>query len=332
MRVVVLGQAILHEPVDWSDEVLALTEGADAVICNFEGCLPPPDAWPMKTKTVHPMHRDAPEMLKALGVTHLGLANNHAWDYGYAGILATRARTLEAGFTVAGSGRDAAEAWSPAIQNGVALISLDAGPTPSWAVAGTGPGIASLGLVSGLGLPREHIKALVALSEATGDAERRRMRQAAGFDAPVPGPRPFGLALQEAEFACETMRPDADALDRARQSIEAARTEVDIVVVAIHYHHWSPDWLTPPGWFGSVADNLADAGANAVAGTGPPWSFSPLQSGQRLIAAGLGNLAFHTRRADVYERLGLPVWKGQAADYRNGAWRITEIPVERPSN
>ena len=30
MRVVVLGQAILHEPVDWSDEVLALTEGADA--------------------------------------------------------------------------------------------------------------------------------------------------------------------------------------------------------------------------------------------------------------------------------------------------------------
>jgi len=56
MKIVALGQALIHEPVDWPQELRALTRDADAVICNFEGCLPPPDAWPMKSKTVHAAH------------------------------------------------------------------------------------------------------------------------------------------------------------------------------------------------------------------------------------------------------------------------------------
>lgn len=331
MRIVILGQAIIHEQVSWSDDLRNLTADADAIICNFEGCLPPAGSWPMKTKTVHPMHPGATGMLKSLGVTHLGLANNHAWDFGHAGILATRARTLEAGFVVAGAGRDDDEAWAPAIRNGVALIALDAGPTPSWAVAGQGPGVASFGLRSILGLPRREIETLVALSEATGDAQRRRLRQELGFDAAGSDPRPFGLDLEETESACEIVRPSEAALARARRSVGLAKADADIVVVAIHYHHWSPDWRAPPAWFGDVAAALIDAGADAVTGTGPPWAFRPIRTGARLIAPGLGNLVFHTCRAKNYDRLGLPVWEGLCGVYDHGAWQTSGIGAERPS-
>lgn len=331
MRVVILGQAIIHERVAWSDSLRDLTAGADAVICNFEGCLPPAGAWPMKTKTMHPMHPEAPGMLGELGITHLGLANNHAWDFGHAGLLETRARTRAAGFAVAGAGRDGAEAWAPALRNGVALIALDAGPTPSWAIAGRGPGVASLRLETTLGLPRREIEALAALSEATGDAQRRRLRQAVGFDAPEPVPRPFGLFLEEADAACEIVRAPDNVMDRARADIRAARAEADIVVVTIHYHHWSPGWRAPPAWFGEVAAALVDAGADAVAGTGPPWSFEPARTGGRLMAPGLGNLVFHTGRAAAYDRLGLPVWDGLAGVHEDGAWHVRSVRVERPS-
>ena len=118
MRVVLLGQAIIHQRVAWPEALRDIVAGADAVVCNFEGCLPPPGAWPMKARTVHAMHPQALGMLGDLGVTHLGLANNHAWDFGHAGILSTRMAAIAAGFAVAGTGRTAAEAWAPAVRNG----------------------------------------------------------------------------------------------------------------------------------------------------------------------------------------------------------------------
>lgn len=331
MRVVLLGQAIIHEPVDWSDEIRALTAGADAVICNFEGCLPPPDAWPMKTGTVHPQHDQALDMLMDLGVTHLGLANNHAWDFGHVGMLSTRSRATDAGFAVAGTGPDADEAWSPAVHNGVALVSLDAGPTPDWAIAGPGPGLAALELKPTIRLPRADIERLIALSEATGDAQRRRLRQAVGFDAPDPTPRPFGLELEEAHRESEAFRIPDDRMEHACRCIRRALFDADQVVVAIHYHHWSPDWLAPPAWFGDIAAGFVDAGATAVVGTGPPWAFETARRGDSLVAPGLGNLVFHTRRADLYDRMNLPVWDGLAAVAENGVWTTVSVRVQRPS-
>lgn len=145
MRVVALGQALIHAPVDWPEELRTLTRGADAVICNFEGCLPPPGAVPMKPRTLHAAHPDALAMLRDLGVTHLVLANNHAWDYGHPGMAETRRQARAAGFATAGTGANAAEALAPALggrrAGKLALIAVDAGPVPPWAAAGAGPGL-----------------------------------------------------------------------------------------------------------------------------------------------------------------------------------------------
>lgn len=330
MRVVIFGQAIIRDPVSWSPDLLGLTAGADAVICNFEGCLPPDGAWPMKTKTVHPAHPDAPDMLRRLGVSHLAIANNHVWDFGQAGIVETRRRLTEKEFAVAGAGADAAEAWKPAEKNAVALIAVDAGPTPDWAVAGQGPGVAALRLDRVLGLPQGDIDRLNEISAVTGDAQRRRLRQEIGYDPETATPMPFGLRLERAPARTERFVADPREIERLCDSITDARATASLVIVSLHYHHWAADWLEPPEWFEQVAGSCSSAGADAVVGTGPPWHFPVRFRNRTLIAPGLGNLSFHTLRAAKYDELGLRVWDGLGLVFEDGDWTQSQVAVARP--
>lgn len=330
MRIVLLGQAIVHHPVDWPAELRDLVDGADAVICNFEGCLPPDGSWPMKSKTVHPAHPEALAMLADLGVTHLGLANNHAWDFGHAGMLETRRRAESYGFAVAGAGCTAAEAWRAVDRNGVALIAIDAGPTPDWAIAGTGPGVAAIRVRKVLGLPTGDIAVIREIARETGDTERRERRQAIGYDRPDEADRPLGLHIQPSDERCELWQVDPDDLDRLAAEIAAARDMADKVIVALHYHHWAPDWTSPPMWLDDLVACAAKAKADAVIGSGPPWPFPTRYEGKTFVAPGLGNLVFHTRRAARYDKLGLPVWRGLAVVWENHCWRTVDFPVPRP--
>lgn len=268
MKLVVFGQALLHEPVAWNTKVREIAEGADAILCNFEGCLPPPDAWPMKRKTVHPAGPAALMDLKRLGVTHLALANNHIWDFGHAGIVVTRRAAEAAGFAVAGAGIDRDQARRPAIRNGVALVSVDAGPTPDWAIARAHPGVAALRVRRVLGLPRRDLDLLTEISTDSGEAERLARRRNIGFDAAVAPP--LGLDVIEAPVRQEILSINDDDLDRLCRDIVAARAEADKVIVAVHYHQWAPDWMRAPDWFTTLTDKALAAGADAVTGTGPP--------------------------------------------------------------
>lgn len=329
MKIVVFGQAIVHAPVTWTEEIRALADGADAVICNFEGCLPPPGVWPMKAKTVHAAHPEALAMLRDLGVTHLGIANNHAWDFGHAGVNETRRRAVEAGFAVAGAGSSEGEAWQPAARNGVALIAVDAGPTPDWAIAGDHPGVAGLRLRRRLRLLPGDIRRLEECDADTGGAERRRRRREAGYDRAEDPAGPFGLDLESAPVRAEVFRPDAGDLERLCGAIEEAGRANDCVIVGVHFHHWSPDWVSPPDWLVAIAGALERAGADAVCGTGPPFALPAPRTGPTLCAPSLGNLVFHTRRGETYDRLGLPVWQGLAAIRAAGAWSTATFAVPR---
>lgn len=327
MRCVAFGQAILRAPVTWPEEIRALAHGADAVLANFEGCLPPAGAARMKRKTVHPAHPGALGALAGLGVTHLTLANNHAWDFGLDGLLATRAACLAAGFSVAGAGRDLAEAAAPAQAGGLAVIAVDLGPTPDWAVAGAGPGVNPLGMTRVLGLPGADLARLRALAEAVGDSARAARRRAVGYDAPGRYETLFGLAVEEAETPVERLLPDPADLDRLAAGIAAARAGADRVIVSGHYHHWGPDWLCPPDWLGPLSARIAAAGADAAVFHGPPVAY-PLWpeiagAGRRCaVAPGLGNLVFHTARADRYDAERLPVRIGAALTLADGPARL----------
>ncbi|WP_029031030.1 CapA family protein [Salinarimonas rosea] len=329
-RLVAFGQALIRRPLAWPESTLALARGAAAVFCNLEGCLPPPGATRMKTKTVHPAPPEALAALAALGVTHVSIANNHVWDYGHPGIVATRDAARAAGFAVAGAGRDAAEAARPAIRAGVALIAADCGPTPDWAIAGDGPGVNPLRVHRRLVLPPADVARFAAIARATGEAERAARRVAIGYDAPPGGASFYGLALVAGDGPREEHAIDPADVDRLAAAIGAARREADRALVSLHHHHWAPDWTRPPEWLDGIAARLLALGADVVAAHGPPVAHGLLTGEAGGVAAlGLGNLAFHTARAERYAREGLDVFAGAALVVDGAGSRLEPVAVAR---
>lgn len=329
MKITVFGQALIHRPVVWPKEMRALAHGADAVICNFEGCLPTKGLWPMKRKTVHAAHPDAPGMLADLGVTHLSIANNHVWDYGHAGILSTRAAIERAGLVAAGAGISATEAASAVIRNGVALLAVDAGPTPDWAIANDGPGVNAVRISRKLGLPAKILTELIAISRESGDAERRAKRQAIGYDAADTSASFHGLPLEENDRVTEIWQADQADVEQLITHIRTTRALADCVMVSLHYHTWASDWSQAPDWLSQLCSTLLDAGADGVICTGPPVAIPTEIQGAKVCAPGLGNLVFHTARGATYDRLQIPVWQGTALQFENGIWTAHPIEVLR---
>ena len=122
-------------------------------------------------KTLHVAVPEALASLRQLGINAVGLANNHAFDLGQPGVMATRAGALAAGFAVAGSGENIASATAPAIvmagTSRVALLSFDLGPQQDMVYAGAArPGINPLRLRKQLVLPPEDLARLAAISKA----------------------------------------------------------------------------------------------------------------------------------------------------------------------
>ena len=93
-------------------------------------------------------------------------------------------------------------------------------------------------------------------------------------------------------------------------ALEEARAEADIVVVAVHNHHWDPDWAHTPEWVTEIARNIIDAGADLIIGTGSPVLQGMSFYRGKPILAGLGNFIFHTRRGETYDRESVDVWTG----------------------
>jgi len=111
------------------------------------------DAWP--GKGIHyRMHPANIDVLTAANVDCCVLANNHVLDWGRAGLVETLEVQRKTGIRCAGAGRDAAEAWEPAVLpvgTGAtatrrvlvfAFATLDCGTAPDWAASPTRPGIA----------------------------------------------------------------------------------------------------------------------------------------------------------------------------------------------
>ena len=330
MKIVVLGQALIHHAVAWREDLLTLTERADAVICNFEGCVRPIGTWPMKRKTVHSVAPSAISALSELGVTQVSIANNHVWDFGHAGILATRSAIEHAGIGAAGAGISLEEAAAPAIRNGVALLAVDAGPTPDWAVAGAGPGVNALRVSRSLGLPSRSLDQLKEISRISGDKERRSKRVAIGYEAPGTSDEFYGIPIEPAESPTEMWRTDEADVARLVSAIHLARKAADHVIVSIHYHHWALDWSSTPDWLALLGRTILREGADGIVATGPPvcQTVALTEQDTKVFAPCLGNLVFHTRRGARYDMLGIPVWTGAAVVFENHKWSACHIAVQ----
>jgi poly-gamma-glutamate capsule biosynthesis protein CapA/YwtB (metallophosphatase superfamily) len=140
----------------WSTEVREIASGCDAVVCNLECCVSTRGT-PTERVAGKPFFFRAPPSaitsLRAIGVSAVGLANNHALDYEVEALADTLELLRGAGIGLAGAGRDSAEARRGVVVDvaglRVGLVAVSDHPHEFAAAEGK-PGIAHAELERGL--------------------------------------------------------------------------------------------------------------------------------------------------------------------------------------
>jgi poly-gamma-glutamate capsule biosynthesis protein CapA/YwtB (metallophosphatase superfamily) len=207
LRVAVCGQALVQHDLranPWPDfdRIAGLFAGADVAFTDLETAISGPGAGPPTRQGVF-AHAAGPEVLdclKALHVTMLAHANNHAFDLNTGGILAAIAAMDARAFVHAGTGRNLAEAAAPAYQRTqsgtVALVAVASGQIrDGGAATETRPGVNEARRIPGTGavtgLDEADIgRLLAAIGEATRHADLVIVYHHNHFPAPEPGRPP----------------------------------------------------------------------------------------------------------------------------------------------
>lgn len=125
------GQALMKHPLCDTPyagfaEVVAEIQRGDLAFTDLEVAIQTPKSG-APTRNNSFLHATSPivlECLRDMGFDMLALSNNHAWDLGNAGILATREAVADAGFAYAGTGANLDEASAAGIWEGAARVAL----------------------------------------------------------------------------------------------------------------------------------------------------------------------------------------------------------------
>jgi poly-gamma-glutamate capsule biosynthesis protein CapA/YwtB (metallophosphatase superfamily) len=342
-RVALAGDCMLTRRLSVFDEpaFLALRDlfrGCDAGFVNLESVVRRPDeGTPGVTRGTY--MTTPPELLSDLswlGVSMVSTANNHAYDYGEGGVLATLRHLEEAGIMFAGSGQNLAEARRPGYLDTragrVALIATTATYRP-WNAASPQrpdmrgrPGINPLNSSTTYSVDEATFRALQAMSEGLG-FEQTRKRNRTHFYSDAEAPEDAGGELQlfgervvkGKNFGATASASPEDIEDNLRW-IKEARRQADWVLVSFHSHQFAHksvasaatkiDLKEPADFVPAFARAAIDAGADIFVGHG---SHTPLgieiYKGKPIFYS-VGNFIFQNESvrsfpAEAYARFGL---------------------------
>jgi poly-gamma-glutamate capsule biosynthesis protein CapA/YwtB (metallophosphatase superfamily) len=274
--------------------------------------------------------------LKWFGINMVGCANNHACDYGEAGLMATVAHLDAAGLVHAGSGRNLAQARMPAYletrHGRVALIATTATFRP-WNSAsaqrpdlGGRPGINPFGSSTTYTVDGATFDSLKRMSVHLG-FEQTRARNRGHFYSEREAPSEceeelelFGQRIvRGTDFAAASAGDAADIADNLRQ-IREARRQADWVVVSFHSHDFAHksllsartriDLQEPADFIPAFAHAAIDAGADIFAGHGSHTPLGIEIYNNKPIFYSLGNLVLQNETvphfpAEAYARFDL---------------------------
>lgn len=119
-RVTLAGQALMKyplcsQPYDGLAEVIAELRKGDVVFTNLEVAIQTPasGAPTRDTEFFHAGSQETLDCMNTMGFNLVALSNNHAFDLGTEGIVATRDAVAAAGFVHAGTGNNVAQASAP---------------------------------------------------------------------------------------------------------------------------------------------------------------------------------------------------------------------------
>ena len=255
----------LSDERDGPREVWEYLRSADLAMVNLELPLTSSDVPADKAITLRANPSIAPSIREG-GLNAATVANNHALDYGPDGLLETLAVLENAGVAAMGGGETLESVLRPAVLSAggrkVAAFGLASTLPPGYAAGPRRPGIAPV---------RARSRFLV--DSVTLDEQ--------------PGMSPW--------VETEAVQED---VERACRRISEIRSEVDLIVVQMH-------WGIPHGWCAAFQGPLADyqrpvghalveVGADLIVGHHPHTVHGVELHGRGLIAYSLGNFLFHS--------------------------------------
>lgn len=253
----------------------AMFTNVEVVPCNFEGH---PSLVNGSHLVAHPKVLDH---LVEAGFNLFCMANNHAGDYGVAGLLRTIKELDQRNMVHAGIGHNLAESRMPAYLQCVGATVSILACTSSFVMGQEAtnqrpdlqgrPGINPLHFDTVYEVLPEHHSALHEIASGLGLEQQRLERITKGFDWPSdPDFAILGkLRFKAAEKpAIRTTANKRDVDDLARW-VREARGRSDIVVMSIHSHEQGANDEVAPEFFQPVARRMIDEGADIVVGHGP---------------------------------------------------------------
>jgi poly-gamma-glutamate synthesis protein (capsule biosynthesis protein) len=258
--------SMLTTPQSDQRRLCNLLQSADLSLANLEVCLSDRGEPRDKFFTLRASPTVAHD-IKSLGFGVVGVANNHAWDYGPEAFADTLSICREVGLETAGGGRNLDEACSPVTitesDQRIVIFAFSATLPPDSAAGASKAGIAPVRVTTSYEIDPI-------------------------FSQEQPGTAPY-------------VRTHVQPVD-ARHLLDAvshARASNTLVVVLLH-------WGVPPYWHapfeGDLAEyqrpfarEVADAGAGLILGSHPHIVQGVEVIGSCIVFYSLGNFIFHTR-------------------------------------
>lgn len=222
------------------------------------------------------------EDVKQFGFNMLSTANNHAMDYGHAGLVKTLEYIEKAGLQTCGTGRNLAEASAPVYletpAGRIAVIGASSSFHPA-DMAGTQspsmigrPGLNGIRNAQYYTLPKADFEILERIAGDIQINTALEISRKEGYSPALPeGTLSFGpLQFRMEDSAGNVTRVHEGDLKRVLNSIREAHFMADYVVVAMHSHQLSGDSKEQPAQFlQEFSRRCIDGGADAIVGTGP---------------------------------------------------------------
>ncbi len=294
--------------------VIELLRSADAAIGNLEtpiaaldtpGLVPwgVPDDWAVRAEPA------VVADLRALGFDAFARANNHAMDWGVAGMHETTRLLDEACLVHAGTGESLAAAARPIFvetsAGRVGLVSATSTPSPpdvapaldAFHAVPARPGVHALRVRATITTDAEHLEWLRGL--------RLRIPEFSTAWTDEPGDLEFGRTgfAEGSEAVSYEIEPE-DA-ERFLRSVRLAHANADVVVVMLHVHQGDRPGELPPTFQRELGRAAIDAGADVVVVSGP-HRLGPVElHAGRPILHGLGNFIW----SDLHEPLPAYFWE-----------------------
>ncbi|RWD04782.1 MAG: capsule biosynthesis protein CapA [Mesorhizobium sp.] len=311
---VVTGQSLITQDIRHvQDErfaaVVRFLQQGDVVFTNFESTiLGKHGGWPTKGRYFGYSRAEVLDALQDIGFNALALANNHAFDLGVSGVLATLEEVEARGFLHAGVGIDETHAAKLGHRHlgarRASLLAIDAGPGPANMYAENStdsrparPGVNRLKTVRKIGVPNGHFRRLARLGDQLQSSHLELTNYAQPEDPPELRSGKelnfYGTVFKQAADFSRLIEIDQQSANIHLSAIRQAAAQGDFVIAYLHHHHWEPGWQDVPRWVQTFARTCIDAGAGLFVSHGAPVLQAVEIYNGLPIFYGLGNFLFH---------------------------------------